>query len=179
MALRSLRNTEGSRCGDQAARAPHHHRDHGEAEDQQAVLVRVEALAEDRFQEAEVAQELRPADEHDGRDGDAELRAHAAEHDDRQDDRRFEEVEALGRDEALAHGEERAGEAAEHGADGEGGELGVGGVDAERAAGDLVLAQRLPGAPDRQLAQAHGDEVGEQRQHQDQVVEEDDPVHRR
>jgi hypothetical protein len=27
-------------------------------------------------------------------------------------------------------------------------ELGVGGVDAERAAGDLVLAQRLPGAAD-------------------------------
>ena len=52
-------------------------------------------------------------------------------------------------------GEERAGEAAEHGADGEGGELGVGGVDAERAAGDLVLAQRLPGAADRQPAQPH------------------------
>ena len=49
----------------------------------------------------------------------------------------------------------RAGEAAEHGADGKGGELGVGGVDAERAAGDLVLAQRLPGAADRQAPQAH------------------------
>ena len=46
-----------------------------------------------------------------------------------------------------------AGEAAEHRADREGGELGVGGVDAERAAGDLVLAQRLPGAADRQPAQ--------------------------
>ena len=60
-----------------------------------------------------------------------------------------------GADEALPHGEERAGEAAEHGADGEGGELGVRGVDAERAAGDLVLAQGFPGPPDRQAAQAH------------------------
>ena len=59
-------------------------------------------------------------------------------------------------------GEERAGEAGEHRAHGEGGELGVGGVDAERAAGDLVLAQRLPGAADRQPAQPHGDEGGEQ-----------------
>ena len=63
------------------------------------------------------------------------------------------EGEGLRADEALARGEERAGEAAEHGADGEGGELGVGGVDAERAAGDLVLAQRFPGAADRQPAQ--------------------------
>ena len=56
----------------------------------------------------------------------------------------------------------------EHRAHGKGGELGVGGVDAERAAGDLVLAQRLPGAADRQPAQPHGDEGGEQRQRQDQ-----------
>ena len=42
---------------------------------------------------------------------------------------------------------------AEHRADGERGELGDGGVDAERAAGDLVLAQRFPGAADRQPPQ--------------------------
>ena len=64
-------------------------------------------------------------------------------------------------------GEERAGEAAEHRADGEGRELDVGRVDAERAAGDLVLAQRLPGAADRQAAQAQGEEIGRQRQHED------------
>ena len=46
--------------------------------------------------------------------------------------------------------------------DREGGELGVGGVDAERAAGDLVLAQRFPGAADRQPAQPQGDEVGDE-----------------
>ena len=59
----------------------------------------------------------------------------------------------------------RAGEAAEHGADGEGRELDVGRVDAERAAGDLVLAQRLPGAAERQPADAQREEVGDQRQH--------------
>ena len=56
---------------------------------------------------------------------DADLRAEAAEHDDGQDDRRFDEGEALRRDEALPGGEEGAGEAAEHGADREGGQLGV------------------------------------------------------
>ena len=91
----------------------------------------------------------------------------------------FDEGEALGADEALAHGEERAGEAAEHGAEREGGELGVGRVDAERAAGDLVLAQRLPGAPDRQAAQAQRDEIGQERQRQDQIEEEDRAVDRR
>ena len=91
----------------------------------------------------------------------------------------FDEGEAFGADEALAHGEERAGEAAEHRAEREGGELGVGGVDAERAAGDLILAQRLPGAADRQTAQAQRDEVREQRQRQDQIEEKDGAVDRR
>ena len=84
-----------------------------------------------------------------------------------------------GRDEALARREERAGEAAEHRADGEGGELGRRGVDAERAAGDLVLAHRLPGAADRQAAQPERDEVGEQRQRQDQVEQEHHAMRRR
>ena len=79
----------------------------------------------------------------------------------------------------FARGEERAGEAGEHRADGEGGELGVGGVDAERAAGDLVLAQRFPGAADRQPAQPDGDEAGEQGQRQDQIIEKDDAIERR
>ena len=108
-----------------------------------------------------------------GREHDADLAAHAAQHDDGEDDGALDEGEALRADEALAGGEERAGEAAEHGAQREGGELGVGRVDAQRLAGDLVLAQRLPGAPDRQAAQAQHDEVGEQGQRQDQEVEED------
>ena len=57
-------------------------------------------------------------------------------------------------------------------------ELGVGGVDAERAAGDLILAQRLPGAPDRQASQPHRDEGRQQRQAEDDVVEEDRAVDR-
>ena len=108
-----------------------------------------------------LAQHLGAADQHHRGERDADLRAHAAEHDDREDGRRFDEGEALRADEALAHREERAGEAAEEGAEREGGELGVAGVDAERTAGDLVLAQRLPGAPDRQAAQAQRHEIGE------------------
>ena len=47
----------------------------------------------------------------------ARERAHAAEHDDGEDDRRFHEDEGFRRDEALARREEGAGEAAEHRAD--------------------------------------------------------------
>ena len=133
----------------------------------------------DRAQEIELAQQLEAADQEHRRQRDADLRAHAAEHDDGQNRRRLDEGEALGADEALPHGEEGAGQAAEEGAEREGGELGVGGVDAERAAGDFVLAQRLPGAADRQPAQPHGDEVGEQRQAEDDVVEEHLAVQRR
>ena len=86
-------------------------------------------------------------------------------------------VKLSGADEALAGGEERAGEAAEHGAEREGGELGVGRVDAQRLAGDLVLAQRLPGPPDRQAAQAQVTKLVSSASSQDQEVEEDDPVH--
>ena len=132
--------------------------------------------AENCFEEIELAQDLGAADHDDGGDHDADLAAHAAEHDDGEDGRRFEEGEGFRRDEACARGEERAGEAGEHRAHGESGELGIGGVDAERAAGDLVLAQRLPGAADRQAAQPHSDEAGEQRQRQDHVIEKDDAV---
>ena len=85
----------------------------------------------------------------------------------------------FGRDEALAGGEERTGEAAEHGADGKGRELGAGGVDAERTAGDLVLAQGLPGAADRQPRKRMRHEVGDERESEDDVVEEDDALERR
>ena len=43
-------------------------------------------------------------------------------------------------------------------------------------AGRLVLAQRLPGAADRQAPHALGEDVGDQRQEQDDVVEEDQAV---
>src|SRR5690606_17229384 len=59
---------------------------------------------------------------------------------------------------------------------GEGGELGVDGVDAERAAGDFVLPERLPGPADRQGAQAQRHEIGDEGQDQDDVVEKYDPV---
>ena len=49
-------------------------------------------------------------------------------------------------------------------------------IDAERAARDLVLAQRLPGAPDRQPPQAQGEQIGDQRQRQDHEIEKDDAL---
>ena len=88
----------------------------------------------------------------------------------------FEELERAGADVALARAEERACKPTEQRAHGEGGELGVDGVEAERAAGDLVLAQRFPGAPDGQPPHALRDEGDEQRQRQDHVVEKDRAV---
>ncbi len=52
-------------------------------------------------------------------------------------------------------------------------------VDAERAAGDFVFAQSLPGTPDRQAAQAQRDPVRQQRQRKDNVIEKNDAVRRR
>ena len=41
------------------------------------------------FSQFELAQQLGAADHHDGGDGDADLAAHAAEHDDGENDRRY------------------------------------------------------------------------------------------
>ena len=66
---------------------------------------------------------------------------------------------------------------AEHGAQCEGRQLGVGGVDAQRPAGNFVFTQGFPSAPDWQLAQTHGHEVGYQSEDQNEIEEENDPVH--
>src|SRR4028119_1253793 len=54
--LALLEDHGGLPLRDQAARTPDHQGDHAEAEQEEAVLVGVEALAEDRREEAEVAQ---------------------------------------------------------------------------------------------------------------------------
>ena len=82
-------------------------------------------------------------------------------------------------DEALPGGEKGPGKPAEHCAHRKGGEFGRRGVDAERAAGDLVFAQRLPGAADRQTAQPQRDPVGDERERENEVVQEHDAVGRR
>ena len=79
-------------------------------------------------------------------------------------------------DEALPRGEEAAGEATEQRAGSESGELGHGGVDAERAAGDLILPHRFPGASDWQPPQAQGHETGDEGEPQNDVIEKDDGV---
>ena len=79
----------------------------------------------------------------------------------------------------FARRKERPGETREHRAHGKGSQLGVGGVDAERAAGDLVFAQRLPCAADRQPAQAHGNKGSEQRERENDIIKENDAIERR
>src|SRR3982074_141632 len=62
----------------------------------------------------EIAEPFRPTDQHDGRQHDADLAAHAAENDDREDDGGFHEIEALGTDEALPRRKERPRKPREH-----------------------------------------------------------------
>src|SRR5437762_1658828 len=79
----------------QAARLPQHHHDHGEPEQQEAVLAGVEVRAEDYFHETEFTQQFHAADHDERGRGDTEEAAHAAEHDDGQHHHRFHEDEAL------------------------------------------------------------------------------------
>src|SRR5262249_21394205 len=138
----------------------------------------VEIRPEDDLQTLGMTERLEAANQGDRRQGDAALTAEAAEHDDGEDRCRLHEGERLRADEALARGEESAGKTADHGAGGKRGEFGDGGVDAERAASDLVLAHGFPSAPDRQMAQAPGDKIGEERERKDDVVEKDDGLER-
>src|SRR5579862_4942120 len=163
---------------DKSSRPPYHDQYHGEAEDEHAILGGIEGRAENPFKEIEFAHDFGAADHDDRRYGDADLAAHAAQYHDRQDRGRFQERERFRRDKTLSRGEKRAGKAGEHRAHGKCGELGIGGVDAERAAGNFVLAERFPGAADRQPPQPHGDESRKKRQRQNDVIEEDDPVDR-
>ena len=124
----------------------------------------------------QLAETLRAANEGNGGDHDAELAAKPAQHHNREHKRRLCEGERLWADEPLPRREERAGETAEHGADGERGEFRGHRIDAERAARDLVLPERLPGAPNGQPPQPQRDEIGEEGQHQNNVIEENEPV---
>ncbi len=131
------------------------------------------------LQEIELAQQLGSADHDHGRDGNPDLRAHAPEHHDGEDRGRLDKGEGLRADESLAHGEERPGETTEHGAERERRELGVRRVDAERPAGDLVLPQGFPRPPDRQAPKAQRHEVGQKRERDDDVEQEDGALDRR
>ena len=91
-------------------------------------------------------------------------------------ERALGEGEALRRDEALVRGEEAAGETAQRRAGGEGAELDERGIEPHGGAGDLVLAQRLPGAADRQPAQARREGQRRQRHRQDHEVQPCDAV---
>ena len=139
----------------------------------------VEIGAEDVLQEFHFTQQLGAADHQRRRNGDTDQRPHAAENHDGKDDGRFQEDEGFRRDEALAHGKEGAGKPAEHRPCCKCGELCRHRIDAERAAGNFVFAQRFPGTADRHAAQADGDERRQQAEREDQIEQEDLVIGRR
>ncbi|KGQ02267.1 hypothetical protein BBAD15_g12524 [Beauveria bassiana D1-5] len=153
----------GTLHGQQPLRTPHHHQYHHQTEHQHPVL-------------GELARQLGQHRQQDGGEDHAHLRPHAAQHHDRQDQRRLDEGEGFGVDHALARREERAAETGEGRAQRERRQLDAGRVQAQRTAGDLVLAQRLPGAADRHADQARRDEQRHQRQQQRHHVQIDHHV---
>src|SRR6266702_1633209 len=80
---------------DQAARPPDHDQHHSESKHQHAVGL-------------EFAEQLEAAEHHQRRNRDADLRSHAAQHDDGEHQRRLTEGEGFRADEALPGREERS-----------------------------------------------------------------------
>ena len=126
--------------GDDAAGPPNHDRDHGDAEQQHAIERGIEVWTENEPQTLRVAHRLEATHQNYGGKRYPDLAAKTAEHNDGENRCRLHEGEGLWADEALAGGKECAGKTAKHGPGRESGELGDGRVDAERAAGNLVLA---------------------------------------
>ncbi len=144
----------GAADAHQPARPPDHHRHHQHAEQQHPVF-------------GETAQQLRRHRQHEGRQHHAEGGAHAAQHHDRQDQRRLEEGERGRVDEALIGGEKYPRQPGGGGAQHKRRQLHQHVIEPERAAGYLILAQRLPGAADRHARQPVLD-VQHQQHHQKQ-----------
>jgi hypothetical protein len=97
--------------------------------------------------------------------------AHAAEDDHAQDEDREAELELVDVDGVLEDAEEHAREAADRRADRVRPQLHAHEVTPIAAAGDLVLADRDPGAPEARVAQAHVDEQHDQQHRQRDEVE--------
>ncbi len=151
----------------EALSAEEHHGDQDDAEDELDGLDEIDALQPGAAQRA--AQHVAPAREvleepglqqleDDGGQDHAIDAAHAAQHDhDQEHDRNREHEHVRGR--RLQLGDiEGAGHAAEGGADREGQQLQMGPVDAHGAGGDLILADRHPGAPHPRILQPQADE---------------------
>ena len=106
-----------------------------------------------------------------------QLRPHAAQHHDGQNQRRFNKGERLRVDDALASGKKRTAKTSKHRAQGKGRELDAHGVQPQRAAGDFILAQRLPGAAYGHTNQAVANQQGDDGQQQSHQVEKNHHVH--
>ena len=107
---RLIEHDRGRARADDAARAPDHDPDHGDAEQQHAVERGIEALAENALQPSVWRSASKPPTMTMAAMRHAELAAHAAQNDDGEDDGRLDEGETLRADEALAGGEEAAGQ---------------------------------------------------------------------
>ena len=117
-----------------------------------------------------IAKDLRNRIKKNGPQDHAGYMAHAAEHHHRDDHHRLHEGEALGRHETLEGREHRAGHTAERRPHCKGEQLDIAGIDAHRLGGDLVLADRHPGASEPGILQPNGDDDDDDRQDQEQVV---------
>ena len=96
MLLRSLRNTEGSRVEISPRGRQIMISTMAKPNSSMRYCVGSKVGPKISLEKIELAQNLGAADHHDGGDGDADLAAHAAEHDDGEDGRRFDEGEDSG-----------------------------------------------------------------------------------
>ena len=96
--------------------------------------------------------------------------ADAAEHHHRDDHHRLLQAERLGRYEALEGREHHARDATERGTHAEREQLHVAGVDAHRLGGDLVFANRHPGAADAAALEPTADHRVDHDEREEQVV---------
>ena len=95
-ALALLQQHRGLARRDQAARPPDHDQHHGESNSSMRYWVGSKVGPKKSAEEIELAHDLGAADHRDGRDRHADLAAHAAEHNDRQDGGRLQEGEDSG-----------------------------------------------------------------------------------
>ena len=157
-----------SSLGQQPLRAQHHDEQDEEAEDAEVQDREVEVQAQGARHAVEhLGDEVRVDERQQHRaEHDAPDRAQAAEDDHRQHEDREAELELIGLHGGLVGTEERARHAAEGGAGGVGQQLGLDERHAHRRCGDLVLADRDPGAPEARVAQAEVHEQDERDEHE-------------
>src|SRR5579883_2933247 len=173
------------RAGNQALRAEDHDHDQDHAKDQVADIAegktrnvlhnegvnRIDERGGVSRYGIELAQDqhIEPID---GQRSDNHARntAQASDHDHRQVDDRVAVTEDIGRDNPKFRPMIRAREAREKGSHAKGEQLGIAQVDARRCRGNLILANRHPGAPEPRVSQANCRKDRHANQRENQVI---------